>query len=55
MYSRAKRILLICLPALFAGMLLSACENDLKKIREISQNQLNMDVDTVRGVNIIFS
>jgi LPS export ABC transporter protein LptC len=55
MYSRAKQVLTICLPALIAGMLLSACENDLKKIREISQNQINMDVDTVHGVNIIYS
>ncbi|WP_255485069.1 LPS export ABC transporter periplasmic protein LptC [Mucilaginibacter sp. X5P1] len=55
MYSRAKQVLTICLPALIAGMLLSACENDLKKVKEISQNQINMDVDTIHVVNIIFS
>nr|MBB6138985.1 LPS export ABC transporter protein LptC [Mucilaginibacter sp. X5P1] len=43
------------MPALIAGMLLSACENDLKKVKEISQNQINMDVDTIHVVNIIFS
>ncbi len=55
MYSRVKQVLTICLPALIAGMLLSACENDLKKVKEISQNQINMDVDTIHVVNIIFS
>jgi LPS export ABC transporter protein LptC len=55
MYSRVKQILKIYWPALIVVMLLSACENDLKKIKEISQNQINMDIDTVHVVNIIFS
>lgn len=36
-------------------LLLSACENDLKKVQELSANQLNMNVDTIHGVDIIFS
>ena len=41
---------------IFCGMLMvSACENDLKKIKELSGNQLNMDVDTIHGVDIIYS
>ena len=55
MHSRLKQLLTLCWPALLAGILLSACENDLKKVREISENQVNMDIDTVHGVNIIFS
>jgi len=55
MYSRAKQVLKICWPVLVSGMLLSACENDLKKVREISENQSNMDIDTVHGVDIIYS
>lgn len=55
MYSRAKQVLKICLPVLIAGMVFSACENDLKKVREISENQTNMDIDTVHGVDMIFS
>jgi len=55
MYSRAKQVLKICLPVLIAGIVLSACENDLKKVREISENQANMDIDTVHSVDMIFS
>ena len=36
-------------------LLISACENDIKKIREISANQINMDIDTVHGVDMIYS
>jgi LPS export ABC transporter protein LptC len=51
-----KHILKLCLPALLAVMLLAAaCENDIKKIRQLSASQLNMDVDTVHGVDMIFS
>lgn len=56
MLSVAKHLIRICWPALLTGMLLlSACENDLKKVQELSANQLNMDVDTIHGVDIIFS
>jgi LPS export ABC transporter protein LptC len=56
MYSRAKLLLKLCCPALLAAALtLSSCENDIKKIREISSNQLNMDIDTVHGVDMIYS
>jgi LPS export ABC transporter protein LptC len=56
MYSVAKYLSKICWP-LFAGALLicSSCENDLKKIQEISAKQINLDVDTVHGVDLIFS
>ncbi|MHB8209384.1 LPS export ABC transporter periplasmic protein LptC [Mucilaginibacter sp.] len=36
-------------------MLFSACENDINKIRELSANQVNADVDTIHGVDMIFS
>jgi LPS export ABC transporter protein LptC len=56
MFGVAKHLFKLCWPALLTGMLLlSACENDLKKVQELSANQLNMDVDTVHGVDIIFS
>jgi LPS export ABC transporter protein LptC len=43
-------------PLLLAGILLtSACENDLKKIQEISGSQVNMLIDTVHGVDVIYS
>jgi LPS export ABC transporter protein LptC len=52
----AKYLSKICWPALLSGLLmLSACENDLKKIQELSANQLNMDVDTIHGGDIIYS
>lgn len=50
-----KHIQKLCLPALLAAMLiLQACENDINKIHQLSASQ-NMDVDTVHGVEIIFS
>jgi LPS export ABC transporter protein LptC len=50
-----KHISKLCLPVVVAVLLTSACENDIKKIRQLSANQVNMDVDTVHGVNVIFS
>lgn len=56
MLSVAKHWLKICWPALLTGMLLlPSCENDLNKVRELSANQVNMNVDTIHGVDIIFS
>jgi LPS export ABC transporter protein LptC len=56
MLSVAKHLTKICWPALLTGMLfLSACENDLKKVQELAANQLNMNVDTIHGVDVIFS
>jgi len=56
MLSVAKHLTKICWPALLIGLLLlSACENDLKKIKELSANQLNMDIDTIHNVDIIYS
>ena len=52
----SKYLLKIGWPALLSALLLlSACENDLKKIQQLSANQLNMDVDTIHGVDIIYS
>jgi LPS export ABC transporter protein LptC len=55
MRSGVKLVLKIGWPALMAVMLLSACENDLKKVQELSGKQINMDIDTVHGVDMIFS
>jgi len=56
MHGVAKHLSKIFWPALLSGLLiLPACENDLKKIQELSAKQLNMDIDTVHGVDLIFS
>jgi hypothetical protein len=56
MYSRAKQVTYLFLPALLFGMLLlTACENDLNKIKEISALQVSQPIDTTRGVEVIYS
>ncbi len=56
MHSRLKQVSALFLPALlFSMLLLSACENDLKKIKEISANFVNLPIDTTRGVDVIYS
>jgi hypothetical protein len=56
MHSRLKQVSALFLPALLFGMLLlTACENDLKKIKEISANFVNLPIDTTRGVDVIYS
>ncbi|HEY0244430.1 MAG TPA: LPS export ABC transporter periplasmic protein LptC [Mucilaginibacter sp.] len=55
MRSSAKQILL--LPALLVGVLLliSACENDINKIKEISAKQSTNPIDSTTGVDVIYS
>jgi len=54
MYSSAKQVLLLA--ALLMGMLLfGACENDLKKIKEISAKQSTSEVDSTTDVDVIYS
>lgn len=56
MLGRAKLLSKLFWPAIVTGiMLFSACENDINKIRELSANQVNTDVDTIHGVDIIYS
>lgn len=56
MLSGVKHISKLCLPVLLAAMLLlQACENDIKKIRQLSASEVNMNVDTVHNVEIILS
>ena len=56
MFGRSKLLSKLFWPAIVTGiMLFSACENDINKIRELSSNQINADVDTVHGVDIIYS
>jgi LPS export ABC transporter protein LptC len=51
-----KRVTALFLPALFISMLLlSACENDLKKIKEISARQVSQPIEVTTGVEIIRS
>ena len=45
----------IFLPALLMAMLLFACENDLKKVQQISAQEVNKPVDTTKGVDVIYS
>jgi len=56
MHSRLKQVLPFILPALLLSMLLLAsCENDLKKIKEVSAQYANSPADTTRGLDIIYS
>jgi len=56
MASGVKHISKLCLPALLAAMLiLQACENDIKKIRQLSASELNLNVDTVHKVEVTLS
>jgi LPS export ABC transporter protein LptC len=56
MLSRAKHLSKICLPALLIGMLLlSACENDIKKVQEISAADVSKPVQSYADVDIIYS
>jgi len=56
MLGRAKQMSKLFWPAIVTGiMLFSACENDINKIRELSANQINEDVDTIHNVDIIYS
>lgn len=43
------------MPALFIAMLLQACENDLKKVQQISAKEVNNPVDSTKGVDLIYS
>jgi LPS export ABC transporter protein LptC len=56
MFSRAKHLSKICLPALLTGLLLlSACENDLKKVQEISSEDVSKPITSFNDVDVIFS
>ncbi|MDB5030929.1 LPS export ABC transporter periplasmic protein LptC [Mucilaginibacter sp.] len=56
MHSRVKQVSAFFLPALLLSMLLlGACENDLKKIQEISAKLVSQPIDTTRGVEVIYS
>ncbi|HTH83618.1 MAG TPA: LPS export ABC transporter periplasmic protein LptC [Mucilaginibacter sp.] len=56
MHSRAKQVSALFLPALLSGMLLlGACENDLKQIKQISAKLVSQPIDTTRGVEVIYS
>jgi len=56
MFNRAWHINPLCWPAIIAGiLLLPACENDLKKVKELSAKQLKMNIDTVHNVDVIYS
>ncbi len=51
--SMAKHLMLMM--PLLAGMLLSACENDLKQLKKISQQEGSKPVDRTTNVDVIFS
>jgi len=56
MHSRLKQVSALFLPALLFGMLLLvSCENDLKKIKEISAKYVSQPIDTTKGVEVIYS
>lgn len=52
----AKHLLKLCWPALFTGLLLiSACENDIKKVQEIAAVDVSKPVEKYTNVDIIYS
>lgn len=51
----ANHWLCVLLTAVVCPLLFSACSNDLKKIREISNREVNSPADTTRGVDAIYS
>jgi LPS export ABC transporter protein LptC len=56
MHSRLKQASFLILPVLLLSMLLiSACENDINKIQEISSKFANRPYDTAKGVEVIYS
>jgi LPS export ABC transporter protein LptC len=54
-FSRAKYGLQIALPAIISCLLLLACENDLKKVQEISAGDMTKPVEPTTNVDLIFS
>ncbi len=55
MLRQAKLLISLLLPALLIVLLLPACENDLKKVQEISAKEVNSLADTTTGVEVIYS
>lgn len=56
MYSRAKKRMILSLPALFICMLLlNACENSLDDIKKIASNEENKPISRSIGVDVIYS
>lgn len=54
-FFRLKYFLNTSLPLLIAGLVFSACENDLKKIKEISELEVIKPIERSTGVEIVFS
>lgn len=51
-----KRVPVLLLPVLATMLLLlSACENDLQQIKQISAMRSSQPIDTTRGVDVIYS
>ncbi|PWK76517.1 LPS export ABC transporter protein LptC [Mucilaginibacter oryzae] len=55
MRSPARYTQVFCLLLLSSTVLLSACENDLKKVREISANQIDTVAQKTVGLDLIVS
>jgi len=55
MHLGAKLLKVLFLPAVFSVLILSSCENDLKKIKEIASRDLSKSIDSTKGVDMIFS
>lgn len=52
---RLNNGLYVLIAAIVCPVIISACTNDLKKIREISNREVNSPADTTRGVDVIYS
>jgi LPS export ABC transporter protein LptC len=56
MHSRAKKLLNLCLPALFICMLItSSCENSLNDIQKIASKEEDKPISRSTGVEVIYS
>ncbi len=55
MKQAAKRLTGFFVPVILMAVLLSACENDLKKVREISAKEFTNPVDSSMSVEVTYS
>jgi LPS export ABC transporter protein LptC len=55
MDNQAKKLISLCLPALFCMLLISACENSLNDIKKIASKEEDKPISTSKGVDVIYS
>ena len=55
MDNQAKKLLSLCLPALFCMLLISACENSITDIQKIASKEEDKPISTSKDVDVIYS